>query len=50
MEIIQMIGWMALGFLPTLGILELSYQMGTITGRKGQRYPWRRGTEEILVR
>jgi hypothetical protein len=44
-----MIGWVALGFLPTLGILELSYQMGNITGRKGQRYPWRRRTEKILV-
>jgi hypothetical protein len=24
-----------------LGILELSYQMGKITGKKGERYPWR---------
>ncbi|MGA8485346.1 MAG: hypothetical protein WB706_13230 [Nitrososphaeraceae archaeon] len=30
------------GFLPTLGMLEISYQMGRITGKKGERYPWRR--------
>ena len=29
------------GFLPTLGMLEISYQMGRITGKKGERYPWR---------
>ncbi|MGA8916838.1 MAG: hypothetical protein WB474_12690 [Nitrososphaeraceae archaeon] len=30
------------GFLPTLGRLEISYQMGRITGKKVERYPWRR--------
>jgi hypothetical protein len=42
MEILEMIGWITIGFLPTLGMLELSYQMGRITGKKGERYPWRR--------
>jgi hypothetical protein len=42
MEILEMIGWLMVGFLPSLGILELSYQMGKITGKKGERYPWRR--------
>lgn len=37
-----MIGWVTAGFLPTLGMLELSYQMGRITGKKVERYPWRR--------
>jgi len=41
MEILEMIGWITVGFLPTLGMLELSYQMGRIIG-KGERYPWRR--------
>ena len=30
------------GFLPTQGMLEISYQMGRITSKKGERYPWRR--------
>ena len=42
MEILEMIGWITVGFLPTLGMLELSYQMGRITGKKGERYPWKR--------
>jgi hypothetical protein len=41
MEILEMIGWLMIGVLPTLGLLELSYQMGKITGKKGDRYPWR---------
>jgi hypothetical protein len=41
MEILEMIGWLMIGFLPTLGLLELSYQMSKITGKKGDRYPWR---------
>ena len=41
MEILEMIGWVTAGFLPTLGMLELSYQMGRITGKKGERYPRR---------
>jgi hypothetical protein len=36
-----MIGSLIIGFIPTLGFLELSYQMGKITGKKGDRYPWR---------
>jgi hypothetical protein len=44
-----MVGWLTIGFLPTLGILELSYQMGKITGRKGERYPWQRGTKKVLT-
>jgi hypothetical protein len=42
-----MIGWVIIGFLPTLGILELSYQMGKITGKKGDRYPWRHGIKSL---
>ena len=42
MEILEMIGWITVGFLPTLGMLDLSYQMGGITGKKGERYPWKR--------
>ena len=38
-----MIGWLMVGFMPTLGLLELSYKMGKITGKKGERYPWRYG-------
>ena len=30
MEILEMIGWLTVGFLPTLGMLELSYQMGRV--------------------
>jgi hypothetical protein len=30
MEILEMIGWITVGFLPTLGMLELSYQMGRV--------------------
>lgn len=41
MEFIEMVGWLMVGFMPTLGLLELSYQMGKITGKKGERYPWR---------
>ena len=37
-----MIGWVTVGFLPTLGMLELSYQVGRVTVKKGERYPWRR--------
>ena len=33
-----MIGWVTVGFLSTLGMLELSFQMGKITGKKGERY------------
>jgi hypothetical protein len=36
-----MVSWLMVGFMPTLGLLELSYQMGKITGKKGERYPWR---------
>ena len=36
MEILEMIGWLTVGFLPTLGMLELSYQMGKVTGKKGK--------------
>jgi hypothetical protein len=43
MEILEMIGWLMAGFLPSLAILELSYQMGKITGKKGERYPWTSG-------
>ena len=43
MEILGIIGWLAVGFLPTLGLLELAYHMGKIAGRKGERYPWRYG-------
>ena len=43
MEIIELVGWLMVGFMPTLGLLELSYKMGEITGRKGERYPWRHG-------
>ena len=42
MEILEMIAWITVGFLPTLGMLELSYQMGRVTGEKGERYHWRR--------
>jgi len=42
MEILEMIGWITVGFLPTLGMLDLSYQMGRLIGKKGERYPWRR--------
>ena len=37
----------AVGFLPTLGILDLSYQMGKVTGKKGERYPWRRSVKPL---
>lgn len=37
---LEIIGWLMVGFLPSLGVLELSYQMGKITGKKGERYPW----------
>jgi hypothetical protein len=30
MEILEMIGWITVGFLPTLGMLELSYQMSRV--------------------
>jgi hypothetical protein len=48
MEIFEMIGWLTVGFLPTLGMLELSYRMGTVTGKKGERYPWRRSAKAVL--
>ena len=47
MEILEMIGWLTVGFLPTLGILQLSYQMGKVTGKKGERYPWRRSVKPL---
>ena len=47
MEILEMIGWVTVGFLPTLGMLELSFQMGKITGKKGERYPWRRNVKPL---
>jgi hypothetical protein len=48
MEILEMIGWLTVGFLPTLGMLELSYQMGKVTGKKGERYSWSRSTKGLL--
>ena len=45
-----MIGWLMAGFLPTLGLLELSYQMGKIVGKKGERYPWRHISTKVLTR
>lgn len=48
MEILEMIGWLTVGFLPTLGMLELSYQMGKVTGKKGERYPWSRSAKALL--
>jgi hypothetical protein len=38
METLEMIGWLIVGFLPTLGLLELSYQMGKVTGKKGEGF------------
>jgi hypothetical protein len=43
-----MIGWVTVGFLPTLGMLELSYQMGRVTGKKGERYPLRRSAKPLV--
>jgi hypothetical protein len=43
-----MIGWLTVGFLPTPGMLELSYQMGKFTGKKGERYPWRPRAKALL--
>jgi hypothetical protein len=35
MEILESVAWIALGFVPTLVFLEMSWRMGKVIGRRG---------------
>ena len=37
MNIIEIILWIVLGFVPTLAFLEMSWRMGKVIGKRGEK-------------
>jgi hypothetical protein len=37
MEMLESVAWIVLGFVPTLGCLEMSWRMGKVVGRRKGR-------------
>jgi hypothetical protein len=47
MNIIEIIPWIVLGFMPTLVTMEVAWRMGKMIGKRGEKMPSSKTMEEI---